>query len=154
MTTRLAEASDHEGKGRAPGSCRLLEILDASPEVVEDARVGCGGCPVGLLCAAGVGGTGWRFDCCGSTMVELPEQGIELIVDCARNGFHQRADVRDVMRGDMCPLCSGDVVETVLRELDRGRSSARILLTIHARVPARERLRLWRRRRAVFEETP
>lgn len=107
--------------------------LEESPEPVT-----CGTCPISLSCAANVGGTGWTFDCCGSTGVVMADDEVA-IVDCARHGFPKNSFVR---RFTKCTLCSGDVVNLAVRAEAVGRET-RYLPTVHARVSLSDRRALW-----------
>lgn len=119
----------------------FLKVVSQSVAATEKTRVTCGTCPVSLACVVGEGGTGWKFDCCGSTAVRIEDQ--ILLIDCAKNNFEQHKDAKE---HQLCPLCSGGIMEAVERgRLDGGQDPNRYVLTVYAKVPFADRLAVWRR---------
>jgi hypothetical protein len=114
----------------------IKKLIEASPAQVDATRVDCGTCPVSLQCIAASGGNGWRFECCGSTGVEV--NGQLLIMDCQENRFEQRYEPAVSIK--VCPLCSGDLVKGHLLGMS---DHHRYVPTAHAKFPARVRLALW-----------
>ncbi len=105
-----------------------------APEPVD-----CGNCPVSMACALGQGGTGWTFNCCRSTSVEMQEHGKRrlLVIDCQRHTFEQNEDAKDCK---LCPLCSGDIMDVELRdEID----THRYVPTVYAKIPVEKRVKKW-----------
>ena len=119
----------------------LQVIKMTAKEVVP---VDCPTCPVSMACVAGIGGNGWRFDCCGST--GIPVENGTLFVDCAINRFERHHKVKDFPR---CPVCSGGIME-VIEAARRGELASvgmnYYLPTVHAVVPLADRLVLLRRK--------
>jgi len=112
-----------------------LDILERPPKVVD-----CGACPVTMACAIERGGTGWTFDCCHSTSVEV--EGVIHIIDCQRHKFEQNETAKDCK---VCPLCTGDVMVVALRDAKGATTPNRYVPTKHAKVSLSERLRLWKK---------
>ncbi len=110
----------------------LLDVLRKPPRVVD-----CGTCPVSIACALERGGTGWTYNCCRSTAVEV--DGTILIIDCQRHRFEQTATATACK---VCPLCSGDLMTIALRDPE---DANQYVPTVHAKIPLAERLRLWRK---------
>lgn len=128
-----------------PGLDILAVIDDGVP---RDAIVDCGNCPVNIACMSESGGTGHKFDCCGSTAVFVRDDdgnGLHLVVDCARNKLDQSEEFRK-KQPPFCGLCNGDDVEYAMRGPwhDAHAIPIRWLPTVHARVPAGMRLARWR----------
>ena len=122
----------------------ILDSIRRSERQHTDNTVDCGTCPVTLACAISRGGNGWKFGCCGSTAVEINESTL-LIVDCGNNHFEQNNETM-TMR---CPLCTSDIVEWA----ERGNAEKyRYVHTVHARVPIKTRLDLWRARLPIAKE--
>lgn len=119
----------------------FLQAIDTPPSPAN-----CGSCPVSMRCVVeDARGTGWTFDCCGATSVDLvigaPWRNI-LVVDCGR---HRLGQVPAAKECRVCPLCSGDVVTRALELEDDPSTTYEYLPTVWARVPLAERLALWRR---------
>lgn len=115
----------------------LAALFEAKPADVAKTTVDCGTCPVSLQCIAGNGGNGWRFQCCGSTAVEV--DGHLLIMDCQENRFEQKQHISELK---ICPLCSGDLVKAHLLGMS---DHHRYMPTVHTKVPLKERLALWKK---------
>jgi len=115
----------------------LKAVLEIDVEQAERSRVDCGTCPVSIQCAAGEGGNGWKFDCCGATAVHV--DGLLLVMDCANNQFNKT----EKTRGLKCPLCGSDVMESYARGIA---DDHRWVPTVHAKVPIKTRLDAWRER--------
>lgn len=117
----------------------FLQSIDDPP-----APVTCGACPVSMWCAAEKGGTGWTYDCCGSTSFDQtigePWRSI-LVIDCGRQRLGQAPAAKDCRS---CPLCSGDIVAFAVELEDDPSTTYEYLPTVHARVPLADRLSLWR----------
>lgn len=97
--------------------------------------VDCGRCPVNLACAIGASGSGWTYSCCNATAAYI--EGAPHIVDCGRHSFpSSHAAVKECK---LCPLCSGHIMLTALTRADM-----RYVPTVHAKVPLRTRLAVFR----------
>lgn len=119
----------------------FLQIPETCDEDVV--AVDCPSCPVNLSCFTGKSGTGWRFDCCGTAVMDV--RGGIVLIDCQINEFR---DERTSSDGSPCPLCTGGIMEAA--ELSRGHPSAPVnyyLPTVHSKFPLVERLAGLRRRR-------
>jgi hypothetical protein len=116
----------------------ILDSLSRSVRQHEENTVNCGTCPVSMACVVSEGGNGWRFRCCGSTGVEV--QGLLFVMDCNNNQFEVN---KDVMRANVCPLCTGDIIESAVRG---NAERYRYVRTVHAVVPLKTRLDVWRAR--------
>lgn len=117
---------------------RIPETPDEDVAVVD-----CPSCPVNLSCLPGGSGTGWRFDCCGTAVMNVRDG--QVMIDCKINQFFR--DEHIALNREKCPLCTGGIMEAA--ELSRGNPSATVnyyLPTIHARFSLAERLAALRRR--------
>lgn len=118
-------------------SHKFLDLLDTKrlPKPVD-----CGTCPVSVACAVNQGGNGYVFDCCRSAGFETTEndERVLYIIDCQRHQFEQGERAKQCT---LCPLCSGGIIEVVVRDSSQ---SNRYVPTVHAKVPLAERVRLWR----------
>lgn len=117
-------------------------LLEASAKDVEATRVDCGTCPVSLQCITSNGGNGWRYECCGAVGVDIVDDhggALTLVMDCSKNAFQPRVRASDQ---PVCPLCSGDFVKGHVMEMTLHH---RYVPTVHAKVPVRTRLALWRK---------
>lgn len=116
---------------------KFLDVIKAKrpPEPVD-----CGTCPVNMACAVGEGGNGYVFDCCRAAGFETTENGkrILYVIDCQNHQFEQTFLAKECK---LCPLCSGGIMEVVLRDVSQ---SNRYLPTVHAKVPVTERVALFR----------
>ena len=125
----------------------LDDLLAISEKDLAKGCVDCGTCPISMACAVGEGGSGWRFPCCGTTSVTVDGATDQfVVVDCANNGFASTYSNERSMR---CPLCSGDVVDGILRG---SVGQYRYLRTIHSKVSPKQRLKVLRDRVPVTEE--
>ena len=122
----------------------ILDSMSRSVRQHEENSVNCGTCPVSMACAVSQGGNGWRFQCCGSTAV--PVQGLLLIMDCNNNQFEVN---NNSMLTNHCPLCAGDIVESAVRG---NAENYRYVRTVHAVVPLKTRLDVWRARLPKAQE--
>lgn len=117
---------------------KFLDVIKAKklPEPVD-----CGTCPVSMVCAVGEGGNGYVFDCCRSVGFETTENGkrVLYVIDCQNHQFAQTSLAKECK---LCPLCSGGIMEVVLRDIGH---SNRYLPTVHAKVPVAERVALFRK---------
>lgn len=114
----------------------FLEAFENPPEPVN-----CGACPVNVDCALGNRGNGWTYSCCGVSAIDTDRAVI--VVDCQHHTFFQCNDAKLCIK---CPLCTGDIV--LISRLDAaeyGGSGSNVFYvpTVHAKVPLKERLRLW-----------
>lgn len=117
----------------------FLQLVDTPIDKVE--LVDCPTCPINMSCIAGSGGSGWRFDCCGSSGFKL--QDGTLFVDCGINRFEQHDKAK---KYPTCPVCNGGIME-VVELVQRGNfveNSNYYLPTVHARVSLANRLALLR----------
>lgn len=118
-------------------SHKFLDIIKAKrlPEPVD-----CGTCPVSMSCAVNKGGNGFVFDCCRSAGFESTEgeRRVLYVIDCQKHQFEQSSLAKDC---ELCPLCSGGIMEVVLRDASQ---SNRYVPTIYAKVPLEYRVRLFR----------
>jgi hypothetical protein len=118
---------------------RFLDVVQQSERKLKEHVVDCGTCPVSMACAISQGGTGWRFQCCGSTSVSIPGNTL-YIMDCGNNQFEVN---KDEFHRKVCPLCTGDIIESAVR----GNTECyRYVPTVHAKVPLKTRLDVWRDR--------
>ena len=122
----------------------ILDSLSRSVRQHEENTVNCGTCPVSMACAVNQGGNGWRFECCGATAV--PVQGLLFIMDCANNQFEKN---KNAFRLNICPLCTADIVESAVRG---NAENYRYVRTVHAAVPLKTRLDVWRARLPKAQE--
>ena len=121
-------------------SWRIKDLLKASKEEVDKSVVGCGGCPVNLLCMEGAEGTS-GFGCkeCKSTSMFVGEENENeeyehvLVFDCAQHKFDINTEVKK------CPLCTGSIglIESTRGAVEGG-TKHHLLLTEHAKVPRSE----------------
>lgn len=125
------------------------ELLSTPIETLEASVVDCGSCPVNLSCAVRRGGNGYKYACCGSTAVVveglITVSGIcvspsLLVMDCARNRFETSPRVLDLK--ELCVLCKAE--HFALVHLLNLTPNHRIVPTVHAKVPLRERVAAWR----------
>ena len=116
----------------------IATLLQSKVSDVEQSVVDCGTCPVSIQCVLSDGGTGWRYDCCGSAAVEVPGP-ILLILDCQKNTFRQSERAEDMPR---CPLCDGDLVKSHVLGMSGGHH---YVPTVHAKHPPRVRLALFKK---------
>ncbi len=101
--------------------------------------VDCPTCPVNLSCLTGRSGTGWRFDCCGTAVLDLGNDMV--MVDCKINEFRDERH----QRFGLCLLCSGAIME--VEELGGLAVGTNYYLpTVHARIPLADRLKTLRAR--------
>lgn len=121
----------------------FADVLVLSPAKIEKTRVNCGTCPVNMACILGQGGTGWKFNCCGSTGYVLDDATVA--IDCANNAFEQNEDAKS---WKLCPMCSGGIMEVVERARKDGGHKNLYLLTVYAKVPLEDRLKLWKEKQA------
>jgi len=121
---------------------KILALLDLPEKKIS--AVDCGSCPVTMACAISQGGNGWRFNCCGSTAVEVGG-GKLLILDCGNNQFEQNREA-PAMR---CPLCTSDLIEWALRG---NAENYRYVRTVHSQVPLKTRLDAWLARLPIAKE--
>lgn len=127
---------------------RLADAVRMKDADVEAFRVTCETCPVSMQCIVGQGGTGWTFDCCGSTTIYLTEEESKariLLVDCGKHNFERQESTKACKQ---CALCSGGIMEVEAR----GMANHRYLPTVHAKVPVAERLRVLRQKLPEVEE--
>lgn len=120
----------------------FLQLVETGIEEIKP--VDCPTCPINMSCIAGAGGTGWRFDCCGSSGFAL--QGGTLFVDCGINRFERHDKSGEF---PTCPVCNGGIME-VAEAGSRGElqvGTNYYLPTVHARVSLADRLDLLRRKR-------
>lgn len=103
--------------------------------------VDCPTCPVNLSCLTGTSGTGWRFTCCGTAVLDLGLYTV--MVDCQINAFRDEHD-RSIF--DPCPLCSGAIMEVVALAEPNTSKGMRYLPTVHAKFPLVKRLTVLRHR--------
>lgn len=117
----------------------FLQLVDAPADGINP--VDCPTCPINMSCISGRGGTGWRFDCCGSSGFRL--QDGTLFVDCGINRFEQHDKAKEY---PTCPVCNGGIME-VAEAGRRGEfqvGNNYYLPTVHARVDLADRLALLR----------
>jgi hypothetical protein len=130
----------------------VVKFLDIVKLKTLPAPVDCGTCPVNLACAVGKGGNGFVFDCCHATAFEMMEGEKRrlLVIDCQKHAFEQTELAKDCKS---CPLCSGDIMEVVLRDVSQNN---RYVPTVHAKVPLADRVKLFRTKleeaKAILEE--
>jgi hypothetical protein len=121
----------------------FLQLVEIPPAQIVP--VDCPTCPINMSCIAGSGGTGWRFDCCGSSGFTLQEG--TLFVDCGINRFEQHDKAKEFRT---CPVCNGGIMEVVEAgrwgELQMGTNY--YLPTVHARIRLADRLILLREKQA------
>ena len=128
---------------------KILDVLKLTERKLDSNTVDCGTCPVSLACAASQGGTGWRFPCCGAAAVEtlVDRQHLVLVLDCANNAFENTRSDAEYSKSK-CPLCTGDLIEWAVRG---NTETYRYVRTVHAHVPLKTRLDLWRERLPVAQ---
>lgn len=118
----------------------VLRLDDAALAALAAQAPACGTCPVALYCAAAMPVITYQFPCCGA--IALDTRHGPCVLDCANHDFQTiPASVKD-----LCPLCSGDIIEAELRATLGGKAQPRYLRTVHAIVPLAQRLATWRRR--------
>lgn len=119
----------------------FLRIPDVRDEDV--AVVDCPTCPVSLSCLPGGSGTGWRFDCCGTAVLDIGNGMV--MIDCRINQFVRNDHL--TLNRDRCPLCTGGIMEAVMLSGNSPTTSPYYYLpTTHATFPILDRLASLRRR--------
>lgn len=118
-----------------------MKFLDLIKAKTLPVPVDCGTCPVSMACAVGQGGNGFVFDCCHAVGYNAWEdgEGVLYVIDCQNHGFEQVSLAKECF---LCPLCSGGIMEVVLRDVSQ---SNRYVPTVHAKVPLAERVALFRK---------
>jgi hypothetical protein len=133
---------------------KFLDVIHEDPSALEASRVDCGTCPVSLKCVLGQDGTGWTFNCCRATAVNVTTgdgRSVKVVVDCAKHAFEQKPEAASFIR---CVLCSGEIMDTEVRAARNHGSSYLYLPTVHAKVPVGDRVTLWKRTHARAMRRP
>jgi len=115
----------------------------ADGKITEFSPVDCNNCPYNLSCVGRAKNPYPRAGCCKCAAFDIYDGYGYVLIDCTKSTFN--APAPDTDTGVPCVMCSGDIV-SLRRPYTR---EYYWLPTVHAKVSAEDRAKLWRARGAI-----